>query len=62
MMDAGRIKLQPITKFAKSPTKAVLVPFMKSFNRILQNSIITPDTGPKANAPISAGISLKSSS
>ena len=47
-------------KFARSPTNAVEVPLNSSFRTILQNSIITAATGPKANAPIRAGISLKS--
>ena len=59
--EAGKIKLQPTTKLAISPTKAVLVPFVISFKSILQNSIITPATGPNANPPTRAGNSLKSS-
>ncbi len=55
------MKLQPMTKFARSPTKAVEVPLMKSFSRILMNSIITPAAGPKAKAPTRMGSSLKSS-
>ena len=43
-MEAGRIKLHPITKLARSPTKAVVVPLKISFNKILQNSIMTPAT------------------
>jgi len=38
---------QPITKLARSPTKAVEVPLTTSFKRILTSSMITPPTGPR---------------
>ena len=52
--------MQLIEKFASSPTNAVEEGFNTSLIRILQNSIMTPATGPYANAPISAGSSEKS--
>ncbi len=55
-------RLQPTTKFAKSPTNAVVVPFSTSFKSTLQSSVATPATGPMAKAQISTGISLKSNS
>ena len=47
MMAAGRTRLQPTTKLAKSPTKAVLVPFKSSFSRIFTASQATAAEGPK---------------
>ena len=58
--EAGMIRLQPTTKFARSPMKAVEVPFMHSFSSIFTNSIMTPATGPKAKEPTKIGSSLKS--
>ena len=55
------LKVDPKIKFARSPTPAVMVPFVTRCTRILTSSITAPATGPIAKAPTSTGISEKSS-
>ena len=43
---AGNIKLIQTTKFANSPTKAVVVDLKTNLSRILQNSVNAPAKGP----------------
>ena len=47
MTAAGRTNVQPTTKLAKSPTKAVLVPLSRSLSSTLSSSVMTPATGPR---------------
>ena len=61
MIDAGTTYIHPNIKLAKSPTKAVVVPFIQKCNITLTASIITPAHGPNIKEPMSTGISLKSS-
>ena len=55
------MKLHPTAKLAKSPTKAVEVPFKRICKMTFNNSTITPAAGPNAKPQINTGISLKSS-
>ena len=59
-MAAGTTYIHPNMKFAKSPTNAVVVPFIQKCSITFTASIITPAQGPNINEPISTGISLKS--
>ena len=47
IMLAGSTKEQPTAKFAKSPTKAVVVPLRSNLTITLTSSAHTPDTGPR---------------
>ena len=60
-MVAGSTKEQPTTKLAKSPTKAVVVPFSSSLRMTFTSSHTTPATGPSEKEQMNTGTSLKSS-